>query len=134
MAAEKKRVFISAGSGTTRLTNEECNPYTVQYAYDTAAMARGTGAAVTRQGGKSWYFLTVDYAFGTSLEKDTADVVKANGGKVLGAVRHPLSAADFSSFLMQAQASKAQVLGLANGGGDLINSIKTARSSASARP
>ncbi|MFJ1255794.1 ABC transporter substrate-binding protein [Cupriavidus sp. CuC1] len=127
VAAEKKRVFISAGSGTTRLTNEECNPYTVQYAYDTAAMARGTGAAVTRQGGKSWYFLTVDYAFGTSLEKDTADVVKANGGKVLGAVRHPLSAADFSSFLMQAQASKAQVLGLANGGGDLINSIKTAR-------
>ncbi|TCS35738.1 amino acid/amide ABC transporter substrate-binding protein (HAAT family) [Paucimonas lemoignei] len=126
IAAEKKKVFISAGSGTTRLTNEECNPYTIQYAYDTTALARGTGAALTKQGGKSWYFLTVDYAFGTSLEKDTADVVKANGGKVMGSVKHPLSAPDFSSFLLQAQASKAQVLGLANAGGDVINSIKAA--------
>jgi branched-chain amino acid transport system substrate-binding protein len=126
IAAEKKKVFISAGSGTTRLTNEECNPYTIQYAYDTAALARGTGAALTKQGGKTWYFLTVDYAFGASLEKDTADVVKANGGKVLGAVKHPLSASDFSSFLLQAQASKAQILGLANAGGDVINSIKAA--------
>lgn len=124
IAAEKKKVFISAGSGTTRLTNEECNPYTVQYAYDTTAMARGTGGAVTRAGGKTWYFMTVDYAFGHSLEKDTTAVVTANGGKVVGAVRHPLAASDFSSFLMQAQASKAQVLGLANGGGDLINAIK----------
>ena len=126
VAADKKKVFISAGSGTTRLTNEECNAYTVQYAYDTTAMARGTGTAVTKQGGKSWYFLTVDYAFGTSLENDTTHVVEANGGKVLGSSRHPLSTPDFSSFLMQAQASKAQVLGLANGGGDLINSIKAA--------
>ncbi|RJG01697.1 ABC transporter substrate-binding protein [Noviherbaspirillum sedimenti] len=126
IAAEKKKVFISAGSGTTRLTNEECNAYTIQYAYDTTALARGTGAALTRQGGKSWYFLTVDYAFGTSLEKDTADIVKANGGKVVGSVKHPLSAPDFSSFLLQAQASKAQVLGLANAGGDTINAIKAA--------
>ena len=126
VAAEKKKVFISAGSGTTRLTNEECNPYTIQYAYDTTAMARGTGAALTKQGGKSWYFLTVDYAFGTSLEKDTAEVVKNNGGQVLGSAKHPLSASDFSSFLLQAQASKAQVLGLANAGGDVINSIKAA--------
>lgn len=126
IAAEKKKVFISAGSGTTRLTNEECNPYTIQYAYDTTALARGTGAALTKQGGKSWYFLTVDYAFGTSLEKDTADIVKTNGGKVVGSVKHPLSAPDFSSFLLQAQASKAQVLGLANAGGDTINAIKAA--------
>lgn len=126
VAAEKKKVFISAGSGTTRLTNEECNPYTIQYAYDTTAMARGTGAALTKQGGKSWYFLTVDYAFGTSLEKDTAEVVRNNGGQVLGSAKHPLSASDFSSFLLQAQASKAQVLGLANAGGDVINSIKAA--------
>ena len=126
VAADKKKVFISAGSGTTRLTNEECNPYTIQYAYDTAALARGTGAALTKQGGKTWYFLTVDYAFGTSLEKDTSDVVKANGGKVLGSVKHPLSASDFSSFLLQAQASKAQVLGLANAGGDVVNAIKAA--------
>lgn len=126
IAAEKKKVFISAGSGTTRLTNEECNAYTIQYAYDTTALARGTGAALTKQGGKSWYFLTVDYAFGTSLEKDTADIVKTNGGKVVGSVKHPLSAPDFSSFLLQAQASKAQVLGLANAGGDTINAIKAA--------
>jgi branched-chain amino acid transport system substrate-binding protein len=126
VATDKKKVFISAGSGTTRLTNEECNAYTVQYAYDTTAMARGAGTAITKEGGKTWYFLTVDYAFGHSLEKDTSDVVKANGGKVVGATRHPLSTTDFSSFLMQAQSSKAQVLGLANGGSDLINSIKTA--------
>jgi branched-chain amino acid transport system substrate-binding protein len=126
VAADKKKVFISTGSGTTRLTNEECNAYTVQYAYDTTALARGTGAALTKQGGKTWYFLTVDYAFGTSLEKDTTEVVVANGGKVLGSVKHPLSASDFSSFLLQAQASKAQVLGLANAGSDVVNSIKAA--------
>jgi branched-chain amino acid transport system substrate-binding protein len=126
VAAEKKRVFIAIGSGTAQLTNEQCTPYTVHYAYDTVALARGTGATMIKQGGKSWYFLTADYAFGHSLEKDTADVVKANGGAVLGSVRHPLSASDFSSFLLQAQASKAQVLGLANAGGDLINSVKAA--------
>ena len=126
VASEKKKVFISIGAGSARLTNEECTPYTVHYAYDTVALARGTGGAIVKQGGKSWFFLTADYAFGASLEKDTADVVKANGGTVVGSVKHPLSASDFSSFLLQAQASKAQILGLANAGGDTINSIKAA--------
>ena len=126
VAAEKKKVFIAIGSGTAQLTNEQCTPYTVHYAYDTVALARGTGATMIKQGGKSWYFLTADYAFGQSLEKDTADVVKANGGTVLGSVKHPLSASDFSSFLLQAQSSKAQVLGLANAGGDMINAVKAA--------
>jgi branched-chain amino acid transport system substrate-binding protein len=126
VAAEKKKVFISIGAGSARLTNEECTPYTVHYAYDTIALARGTGGAIVKQGGKSWFFMTADYAFGASLENDTAAVVKANGGTVLGSVRHPLSASDFSSFLLQAQASKAQILGLANAGLDTVNSIKAA--------
>ncbi|MBB3117262.1 ABC transporter substrate-binding protein [Pseudoduganella violacea] len=126
IASEKKRVFISIGAGSSRLTNEECTPFTVHYAYDTVALARGTGGAIVKQGGKNWYFLTADYAFGHSLEKDTADVVKTAGGKVLGGVKHPLSASDFSSFLLQAQSSNAQILGLANAGGDAINSIKAA--------
>nr|WP_315221319.1 ABC transporter substrate-binding protein [uncultured Duganella sp.] len=126
VAAEKKKVFISIGAGSARLTNEECTPYTVHYAYDTIALARGTGGAIVKQGGKNWYFLTADYAFGQSLEKDTSDVVKAAGGKVMGSVKHPLSASDFSSFLLQAQSSGAQILGLANAGGDAINSIKAA--------
>ena len=126
VAAEKKKIFISIGAGSARLTNEECTPYTVHYAYDTIALARGTGGAIVKQGGKSWFFMTADYAFGASLEKDTADVVKANGGTVLGSVRHPLSASDFSSFLLQAQASKAQILGLANAGLDTVNAIKAA--------
>ncbi|WP_295994742.1 ABC transporter substrate-binding protein [Rugamonas sp.] len=126
VAADKKRVFIAIGAGTSRLTNEDCTPYTVHYAYDTVALARGTGSAIVKQGGKTWYFLTADYAFGQSLEKDTSDVIKASGGKVLGGVRHPLGASDFSSFLLQAQASNAQILGLANAGGDAINSIKAA--------
>lgn len=126
VAGEKKKVFISVGAGTTRQTNEECNAYTIQYAYDTTALARGTGAAITKQGGKSWYFLTADYAFGTSLEKDTSDVVKSGGGNILGQVRVPLATSDFSSFLLQAQASRAQILGLAVAGGDVINAIKAA--------
>jgi branched-chain amino acid transport system substrate-binding protein len=126
VAAEKKKPFISIGAGTARLTNEECTPYTIHYAYDTVALAKGTGSAVVKQGGKSWFFLTADYAFGASLESDTANVVKANGGTVVGSVKHPLSASDFSSFLLQAQASKAQILGLANAGGDTINAIKAA--------
>ena len=126
VALEKKKVFISVGAGTARLTNEECTPFTIHYAYDTVALAKGTGAAVVKQGGKSWYFLTADYAFGASLEGDTSAVVKASGGNVLGAIKHPLSASDFSSFLLQAQASKAQILGLANAGGDTINAIKAA--------
>ena len=127
VAGEKHKVYISIGAGADTLTNEQCTPYTIHYAYDTTALAKGTGSAVTKQGGKTWFFLTADYAFGKALEKNTADVVKANGGQVLGAVRHPLSASDFSSFLLQAQASKAQVLGLANAGGDTINSIKAAK-------
>ncbi len=126
VAAEKKKPFIAIGGGTARLTNEECTPYTVHYAYDTVALAKGTGSAVVKQGGKSWFFLTADYAFGASLENDTSKVVKANGGTVLGDVKHPLSASDFSSFLLQAQASKAQILGLANAGGDTVNAIKAA--------
>jgi branched-chain amino acid transport system substrate-binding protein len=126
LAAEKKKVFISIGAGSARLTNEECTPFTVHYAYDTIALARGTGSTIVKQGGKSWYFLTADYAFGQSLEKDTSDVVKANGGTVLGSSKHPLAASDFSSFLLQAQGSKAQILGMANAGGDTINTIKAA--------
>jgi branched-chain amino acid transport system substrate-binding protein len=126
VANEKKRVFISTGAATKALTNEECNPYTVHYAYDTYALANGTGKAIVQTGGKTWFFLTADYAFGHALEADTAAVVKASGGEVKGAVRHPLSASDFSSFLLQAQASKAQIIGLANAGGDTINSVKAA--------
>ena len=126
VAAEKKKPFISIGAGTSRLTNEECTPYTIHYAYDTVALANGTGAAVTKAGGKSWYFLTADYAFGTSLQADTSAVVTRSGGQVLGAVKHPLNASDFSSFLLQAQSSKAQILGLANAGGDTINAVKAA--------
>ena len=126
IAAEKKKVYINIGAATSRLTNEECTPYTVHYSYDTVALAKGTGGAVLRQGGKSWFFITADYAFGTSLEADTSRVVKAGGGTVLGSSKHPISAQDFSSNLLQAQASKAQILGLANAGSDLVNTIKAA--------
>ncbi|HEY9027092.1 MAG TPA: ABC transporter substrate-binding protein [Burkholderiaceae bacterium] len=126
VAAEKHKLFISIGAGSSALTNEQCAPATLHWAYDTTALAKGTGGAVTKAGGKTWYFLQADYAFGQALEADTAKVVEANGGKVLGVVKHPLSASDFSSFLLQAQASKAQILGLANAGGDTINAIKAA--------
>ena len=127
VAVEKKRPFIAIGAGSARLTNEDCSPYTVHYAYDTVALAKVAGTALVKAGNKSWYFLTADYAFGYSLEGDAANVVKANGGTVAGAVRHPLNASDFSSFLLQAQASKAQILGLANAGGDTINAMKAAK-------
>ncbi len=126
VAAEKKKLFIAIGAATAALTNEQCNPYTVHWAYDTVALAKGTGNAVVKAGGKSWFFLTADYAFGAQLQNDTSNVVKAAGGNIVGAVKHPLSASDFSSFLLQAQSSKAQILGLANAGGDTINSIKAA--------
>ena len=126
IAADKKKVYINIGAATSRLTNEECTPYTVHYSYDTVALAKGTGGAVLRQGGKSWFFITADYAFGTSLEADTSRVIKAAGGTVLGSSRHPISAQDFSSNLLQAQSSKAQILGLANAGSDLVNTIKAA--------
>jgi branched-chain amino acid transport system substrate-binding protein len=126
VAAEKHKPFLAVGAAASTLTNERCTPYTIHWAYDTTALAKGTGNAVVKAGGKTWYFLTADYAFGSALQNDTAKVVTAAGGKVLGSVRHPLSASDFSSFLLQAQASKAQILGLANAGGDTINSIKAA--------
>jgi len=126
IAAEKHRPFIAVGAGSSRLTNEDCAPYTVHYAYDTVALARGTAGTLVKQGNKSWYFLTADYAFGASLEKDATEIVKANGGTVLGSVKHPLSASDFSSFLLQAQSSNAHVLGLANAGADTDNAIKAA--------
>ena len=127
VAAEKKRPYIVIGAGSSRLTNEDCSPYTVHYAYDTVALAKVAGSALVKAGNKSWYFLTADYAFGHSLEADASTVVKANGGTVAGAVRHPLNASDFSSFLLQAQGSKAQILALANAGGDTINAMKAAR-------
>ncbi|MBU0745962.1 MAG: ABC transporter substrate-binding protein [Gammaproteobacteria bacterium] len=127
VAAEKKRVYINNGAASSALTNDQCTPYTVHYAYDTVALAKGTGSAIVDTGGKSWYFLTADYAFGHALEADTSTVVKAKGGNVVGTVRHPLNASDFSSFLLQAQNSKAQILGLANAGGDTINAIKAAK-------
>ena len=126
IALEKKKLFISVGAATSALTNEQCSPYTVHWAYDTTALAKGTGNAVVKSGGKSWYFLTADYAFGAQLQNDTSTVVKAAGGTIVGSVKHPLATSDFSSFLLQAQSSKAQILGLANAGGDTINSIKAA--------
>ena len=126
VAAEKKKPFLVVGAASSALTNEQCTPYTLHWAYDTTALAKGTGAAVVKQGGKTWFFLTADYAFGHQLQADTSKVVEANGGKVVGSVRAPLNASDFSSFLLQAQSSKAQILGLANAGGDTINSIKAA--------
>ena len=126
IALEKKKPFISIGAATSALTNEQCTPYTVHYAYDTVALAKGTGNAVVNAGGKSWYFLTADYAFGAQLQNDTSTIVKAAGGTIVGSVKHPLAASDFSSFLLQAQSSKAQILGLANAGGDTINAIKAA--------
>ncbi|RYF34134.1 MAG: ABC transporter substrate-binding protein [Comamonadaceae bacterium] len=127
VAQEKKRVFMVNGAGSSALTNEQCSPYTVHYAYDTVALAKGTGSAVIARGDKSWFFLTADYAFGQALEADATRVVKEKGGTVLGSVKAPLNTSDFSSFLLQAQNSKAQVLALANAGGDTINSIKSAR-------
>jgi branched-chain amino acid transport system substrate-binding protein len=127
LAEEKKRPFFSIGAGSARLTNEACSPYTVHYAYDTVALAKVAGTSLVKAGNKSWFFLTADYAFGHSLEADASTVVKANGGSVVGAVRHPLNASDFSSFLLQAQSSKAQMLGLANAGGDFTNAMKAAK-------
>ncbi|VTU29799.1 MULTISPECIES: ABC transporter substrate-binding protein [unclassified Variovorax] len=127
LALAKKRPFISIGGATARLTNEECSPYTLHYAYDTVALAKVAGTALVKAGYKNWYFLTADYAFGHSLQSDAAEVVRANGGTVLGSVQHPLNASDFSSFLLQAQASKAQILGLADAGGDFTNAVKAAK-------
>ena len=123
---EKNKVFMDVGAGTSELTGRQCSPNTVHWAYDTFALAQGTGGAMVQRGGDTWYFLTADYVFGQSLETETSEVVKAAGGRVIGSVRHPLSTADFSSFLLQAQGSKAKVIGLANAGNDTTNSIKQA--------
>lgn len=126
LGARKGKVVIVTGAGSTALTGKSCSPTGIHWMYDTYAMATGTGAAVLKEGGDTWYFLTADYAFGHSLEDDTVAVLKANGGQILGSSRHPLNTTDFSSYLLKAQASKAKVLGLANAGGDLINSVKQA--------
>ena len=123
---EKNKIMLFSGPAASDLTGEKCSPTTAHWTYDTYALANGTGAAVVKAGGNSWFFLTADYAFGAALERDTTNVVKANGGTVVGSVRTPLNAPDFSSFLLQAQASKAKIIGLANAGGDTINSIKQA--------
>src|SRR6478672_8777884 len=126
VANEKHKLFMIGNAGSTRLTNEDCNPYIIHYVYDTYATGGVTGRAVVQNGGNSWFFITADYAFGHSLQDDTSKAIKAAGGKVLGSVLHPLNAPDFSSYLLQAQASGAKVIGLANAGGDTINAIKAA--------
>ena len=126
IAREKKKAFLNSGAATSDLTGKNCSPNTVHWTYDTWMLAHGTGSAIVKTGGDSWFFLTADYAFGHALERDTEAVVKKGGGKVVGKVRHPLNTQDFSSFLLQAQASKAKIIGLANAGGDTINSIKQA--------
>jgi branched-chain amino acid transport system substrate-binding protein len=126
IAKEKNKVLLVSGAAASDLTGKSCSPNTVHWTYDTYALAHTTAKAEVDAGGKTWFFLTADYAFGAALERDTTTVVLANGGKVLGGVKHPLNTTDFSSFLLQAQSSKAQVIGLANAGGDTINSIKAA--------
>src|ERR1700733_5801599 len=124
VAREKNKVFLVSGAAISDLTGPKCSPNTVHWTYDTWMLAHSTAGALAKSGGDSWYFLTADYAFGHALERDTTAVIKANGGQVLGAVAHPLSTQDFSSFLLQAQTSKAKIIGLANAGGDPINAIK----------
>jgi branched-chain amino acid transport system substrate-binding protein len=126
VARERKKMFLISGAASSDLTGKACSPTGIHWTYDTIALANGTGSAVVKAGGDSWFFITADYAFGHALERDTAAVVTANNGKVLGQVRVPLNTPDFSSYLLQAQASKAKIVGLANAGGDTINSIKQA--------
>jgi branched-chain amino acid transport system substrate-binding protein len=126
VARDLKKIFITSSAGTTALTNANCSPYGIQWTYDTYALAKGTGEAVVEQGGKTWYFITADYAFGHQLQADATTIIEQNGGKVLGAANHPIGNADFSSYLLQAQGSKAQVVGIANAGGDTIETIKQA--------
>ncbi|MFC0243321.1 ABC transporter substrate-binding protein [Rhodopseudomonas telluris] len=126
LVKEKNNILMNSGGASADLTGKACNPNTISMTYDTYMLAHGTGQALTKAGGNTWFFLTADYAFGAALERDTTAVVKANGGQVLGSVKHPINNADFSSFLLQAQASKAKVVGLANAGGDTTNSIKQA--------
>jgi branched-chain amino acid transport system substrate-binding protein len=127
IAKDKKRIALFSGAGTTALTNEQCSPYGFHWTYDTYGVSRGTAAAVVKAGGDSWFILASDYTFGHQLQKDATEVVQANGGKVVRAVRHPLNASDFSSFVLQAQSSGAKVIGIANAGGDTVNAMKAAR-------
>jgi branched-chain amino acid transport system substrate-binding protein len=126
VAGEKKKIFLATDPASSDVTGKFCNPYTAHWVYDTAALANGTGSAVVKSGGKTWFFITADYAFGYALERDVSDVVRKAGGTVLGSVKAPLNTSDFSSYLLQAQGSKAQIVGLANAGGDTINAIKQA--------
>ena len=126
IAKARGKILMLSGPGAIRLTNEACGAYTVHYSYDTFSVSRGTGLATVKNGDDTWFFISADYAFGQDLEKDASNVVKANGGKVLGGVKHPLNSPDFSSFLLQAQQSKAKVVGLANAGADTINAVKQA--------
>ncbi|HVQ67441.1 MAG TPA: ABC transporter substrate-binding protein [Bradyrhizobium sp.] len=126
LVKEKNAVLLNSGAATADLTGKACTPNTVSFTYDTYMLANGTGKALTKAGGDTWFFLTVDYAFGHALERDTTSAVTANGGKVIGGVKHPLNSSDFSSFLLQAQSSKSKIIGLANAGGDTTNSIKQA--------
>ncbi|MFZ5678622.1 MAG: ABC transporter substrate-binding protein [Pseudomonadota bacterium] len=123
---EKNSILLDSGAGTSDLTNAQCSPNTIHWAYDTYMLANSTGTALAKAGGDTWFFLTADYAFGAALERDTTAAVTKAGGKILGGVKHPLNSSDFSSFLLQAQASKAKIIGLANAGGDTTNSIKQA--------
>ena len=127
LGAEKKRITINNGAGSTALTGKECSPYGVHYAYDTYALAKGTATALMKQGLDSWFFLQADYAFGSALQSDASKIVTASGGKVMGTVKHPLSTTDFSSYMLQAQDSKARVEGLANAGSDFVNAVKQAK-------
>lgn len=127
ISREKGKIDVNSGAGSTALTNDQCSPTGFHWAYDTYALANGTGNAVVKQGGDTWYFLTADYTFGNNLQAQTEKVVKANGGKVLGAVKHPFPNSDFSAYLLQAQASGAKIIGLANAGSDTINAIKQAK-------
>jgi len=126
LVKEKNSILLNSGAATADLTGKACNANTISYTYDTYMLANGTGEALTKAGGNTWFFMTADYAFGAALERDTTAVVTANGGKVLGGIKHPLNTSDFSSFLLQAQSSKAKVIGLANAGGDTTNAIKQA--------
>jgi branched-chain amino acid transport system substrate-binding protein len=126
VAKQKNKIIMLSGPGSSRLTNEACTPVSIHYTWDTYALAVGTGRGVLKGGGNTWFFITADYAFGHSLEQDTTDIITAEGGKVLGSARHPLNASDFSSYMLQAQASKAKVVALANAGGDTVNAIKSA--------
>ena len=126
VAKQKNKIVLFPSAASSRLSNENCSAVSVHWTYDTYALAAGTGRGVVKTGGDTWFFLTADYTFGTNLEKDTTEVIKAEGGRVIGSVRHPLNASDFSSFLLQAQTSKAKIIGLANAGGDTVNAIKAA--------